>query len=131
MREFRVESAESERVQSREEGAQCAMRAQCKSTESECRGDSKGSRVQRVRESKVENPKSRVQSARVQRLREFRVESAENARAQSRGQGVECRMRSRCEVQRRECNVRVQSRECRECKGTESRGSTVHDESTV
>ena len=84
------------------------------------------SRVQRERESKVESAESRVQ-----RLREFRVESAENARAQSRGQGVECRMRSRCEVQRRECNVRVQSRECRECKGTESRGSTVHDESTV
>ena len=66
-REYRVESAESARAQSREERAQCTMRAQCESTESECRGDSKGLRV---REYKVESAESE---------RESRVERSEHS----------------------------------------------------
>ena len=37
VREFRVESAESARAQSREEGAQCTMRSQCEVQRRECR----------------------------------------------------------------------------------------------
>jgi hypothetical protein len=44
-RECRVESTESARVRSREEGAECTMRAQCESTES-----AESTRMQRVRE---------------------------------------------------------------------------------
>ena len=102
VREYKVESAESERVQSREEGAECTMRAKC-----EVQSRSANSRVKGQECRECENPKSRVQS------RECSVESTENARAQSREEGVECTMRSQCEVQRRECNVIVQSRECR------------------
>ena len=113
------------------------MRAQCESTESECRGDSKGLRV---REYKVESAESeRVQSRKERaqcevqsqsanstvkgrecrvRVRESKVEIAEivstdNSRAQSREEGAQCTMGSQCELQRRECNVRVKSRECR------------------
>ena len=54
-RECRVESAESARAQSLEEGAQCTMRAQCESTESGHRGESTELRVQREREFRVES----------------------------------------------------------------------------
>ena len=67
-RECRVESTESARAQSREEGAECTMRAQFERAEAECRVESTESRVQR----ECENAESRVQRV---RARECRVES--------------------------------------------------------
>ena len=150
-----AESAESERVQSRKcrecegtdsRGASTVHdESTVRGTESECKLESKGSRVQRV-----ESTKSRVQS------RECRVESAESARAQSL-EGAQCTMRAQFEnaesecrlestesarmknvlecktrecrvegtesarMQSRECNLRVQRRECRDCENPKSR----------
>ena len=104
VRECRVESAESARMQRREEGAQCMMRSQFERAESECR--------------ECENAES-----------ECRGESAESARVQRR----ECNVRVQSR-ECRECRgcENAESRVQRECEGTESRGgTTVHDESTV
>jgi hypothetical protein len=65
-------------------------------TESECKLDSKGPRVQRVRESKVEIAE---------------IVSTENSRAQSREEGVECTMGSQC--QNAESRVQSESTETR------------------
>jgi len=61
-REYRVEGAESARAQSREEGAECTMRAQCESAKARVKGREcrESARVQ-SREYRVENAESRVQ----------------------------------------------------------------------
>jgi hypothetical protein len=89
------------------------------STVRECKGESKGSRVQR----ECESSESRVQS------RECRVESTENTRAHSREEGAQCTVRAQSEsaearMQTRE--YRVESAETRvQCESTEYRVQRV------
>jgi hypothetical protein len=117
-------------VQNREEGAQCTMRSQCEVQRREC-----NVRVQ-SRECRVES----AESARAQSLEgaqctmraqfesaesECRLESTESARMKN---VLECKTRE-CRVegtesarmQSRECNLRVQRRECRDCENPKSR----------
>jgi hypothetical protein len=124
VREFRVKIAESARAQSREEGAPCTMRAQCESTESECRGESKGSRVQRVRECRVESTQSRDEGAECTVRAQFERAEAEcrGESTESRVQGVrECRDESaeivRMHSQSADSRVqRVRVQRVRECR---------------
>jgi hypothetical protein len=106
VREYRVESRESARAQSREGGAQCTMRAQFERAEAT---------VQR-RECRVESTESARMQTRECRECEYaesecRVESAESARMQST-ESAEARTESRvqrareCRVERREHSAR-------------------------
>ena len=87
---------------------------ECEGAETRVQSESTESRVQRVRESKVESAEI-VSAKSVSRVRECRVESTESARAQTWEEGKQCTMRAQCESAEAECRPR----ECR-VESTES-----------